>query len=84
VHCSLLRSRLEFQEALRQIYAIFISTIIREKFMVDVMELLRKKEQELVKVKRQVEALRIAAPLLGENDPVEATVGAPIGREKSN
>jgi len=33
--------------------------------MRDVMELLRSKEQELVKVKRQVEALRIAAPLLG-------------------
>jgi hypothetical protein len=33
--------------------------------MKDVMELLRAKEQELLKVKRQVEALRIAAPLLG-------------------
>jgi hypothetical protein len=33
--------------------------------MRDVTELLRSKEQELVKVKRQVEALRIAAPLLG-------------------
>jgi hypothetical protein len=33
--------------------------------MRDVMELLRAKEQELLKVKRQVEALRIAAPLLG-------------------
>jgi hypothetical protein len=33
--------------------------------MRDVMELLRAKEQELSKVKRQVEALRIAAPLLG-------------------
>jgi hypothetical protein len=38
--------------------------------MRDVMELLRAKEQELVKVKREVEALRIAAPLLGEGDPV--------------
>jgi hypothetical protein len=37
--------------------------------MRDVMELLRAKEQELVKVKRQVEALRIAAPLLaGDQD----------------
>jgi len=36
--------------------------------MRDVMELLRAKEQELVKVKRQVEALRIAAPLLGGSD----------------
>lgn len=32
--------------------------------MKDVMELLRSKEQELTKVKRQVEALRIALPLL--------------------
>ena len=37
--------------------------------MRDVMELLRAKEHELVKVKRQVEALRIAAPLLaGDQD----------------
>jgi hypothetical protein len=33
--------------------------------MKDVMALLRAKEEELLKVKRQVEALRIAAPLLG-------------------
>lgn len=32
------------------------------------MELLRAKEQELLKVKRQVEALRIAVPLLGGED----------------
>jgi hypothetical protein len=38
------------------------------------MELLRAKEQELLKVKRQVEALRIAAPLLGG----EETPGTPI------
>jgi hypothetical protein len=31
--------------------------------MRDVMELLRAKEQELLRVKRQVEALRIALPL---------------------
>jgi hypothetical protein len=37
--------------------------------MRDVMELLRAKEQELLKVKRQVEALRIALPLLGGEDP---------------
>ncbi len=38
--------------------------------MKDVMELLRAKEQELVRVKRQVEALRIALPLLRtEDDP---------------
>jgi hypothetical protein len=36
--------------------------------MRDVMELLRAKEQELSKVKRQVEALRIAAPLLAEKE----------------
>ena len=36
--------------------------------MKDVMELLRSKEQELSKVKRQVEALRIAAPLLGAEE----------------
>jgi hypothetical protein len=39
--------------------------------MRDVMELLRAKEQELLKVKRQVEALRIALPLLSaEEDPL--------------
>jgi hypothetical protein len=39
--------------------------------MRDVMELLRAKELELSKVKRQVEALRIALPLLGvEQDPL--------------
>ena len=36
--------------------------------MKDVMELLRSKEQELLRVKRQVEALRIALPLLSEAD----------------
>jgi hypothetical protein len=41
--------------------------------MRDVMELLRAKEQELLKVKRQVEALRIALPLLAtEDDPIAA------------
>jgi hypothetical protein len=52
--------------------------------MVDVMELLRKKEQELLKVKRQVEALRIAAPLLGEEDSAVAKVTPLISRETSN
>jgi hypothetical protein len=52
--------------------------------MVDVIELLRKKEQELSKVKRQVEALRIAAPLLGEDDPVAAPVKPLARRETSN
>jgi hypothetical protein len=42
-----------------------------ELLMKDVMELLRAKEQELSKVKRQVEALRIALPLLRtEDDPL--------------
>jgi hypothetical protein len=52
--------------------------------VIDVMELLRKKEQELSKVKRQVEALRIAAPLLGEDDPVAAAITPMTGRENSN
>lgn len=52
--------------------------------MVDVMELLRKKEQELLKVKRQVEALRIAAPLLGEDDPGTAPITSLAVRETSN
>jgi hypothetical protein len=38
----------------------------------DVLELLRNKEQELEKVKRQVEALRIALPLLEADDPSPA------------
>jgi hypothetical protein len=38
------------------------------ELMRDVMELLRTKEQELLKIKRQVEALRIAAPLLGSEE----------------
>ncbi|MGD1024497.1 MAG: hypothetical protein ABR880_17050 [Candidatus Sulfotelmatobacter sp.] len=37
--------------------------------MKDVMELLRAKEQELLKVRRQVEALRVALPLLSDEDP---------------
>jgi hypothetical protein len=37
--------------------------------MRDVMELLRAKEQELSKVRRQVDALRIALPLLSDEDP---------------
>jgi len=40
--------------------------------MKNVMELLRAKEQELLKVKRQVEALRTALPLLrSDDDPDE-------------
>ena len=45
--------------------------------MRDVMELLRSKEQELVKVKRQVEALRIAAPLLGGDQDQGASSNGP-------
>jgi hypothetical protein len=38
--------------------------------MKDVMEVLRSKERELIEVKRQVEALRLVAPLLqGEDKP---------------
>jgi hypothetical protein len=36
--------------------------------MRDIGELLRAKEQELLKVRRQVEALRIALPLLGAEE----------------
>jgi|HubBroStandDraft_4_1064222.scaffolds.fasta_scaffold32885_2 hypothetical protein len=46
--------------------------------MRDVMELLRAKEQELAKVKRQVEALRIAAPLLGGDDGSAALPTNPV------
>lgn len=46
--------------------------------MRDVMELLRAKEQELVKVKRQVEALRIAAPLLGGEEERNTSSSAPM------
>jgi|HubBroStandDraft_4_1064222.scaffolds.fasta_scaffold143734_3 hypothetical protein len=49
--------------------------------MRDVMELLRAKEQELLKVKRQVEALRIAAPLLAEQDQVPPANGAGVMKE---
>jgi hypothetical protein len=52
--------------------------------MRDVMELLRSKEQELIKVKRQVEALRIAAPLLGEDDPVVAATTPKTSKESNN
>jgi hypothetical protein len=51
--------------------------------MRDVMELLRAKEQELVRVKKQVEALRIAAPLLGDDDPVvAATTPKPLAAKE--
>lgn len=46
--------------------------------MRNVMELLRAKEQELLKVKRQVEALRIAAPLLGSEENPGASAMPPV------
>lgn len=45
--------------------------------MKDVMELLRTKEQELLRVKRQVEALRVALPLLSEADEPMGASGQP-------
>jgi len=48
--------------------------------MRDVMELLRAKEQELLKLRRQVEALRVAAPLLGEEDQRETSAGKMAAR----
>jgi hypothetical protein len=42
--------------------------------MKDVMELLRAKEQEMLKVKRQVEALKIALPLLTADEEKQATM----------
>jgi hypothetical protein len=49
--------------------------------MRDVMDLLRAKEQELSKVKRQVEALRIAAPLLGGEQDQAPSNGPAIAKE---
>ena len=70
VHCFERRAGLHLSDKL--IKAIYVAAILRRISMRDVMELLRAKEQELVKVKRQVEALRIAAPLLG-GDQDQAT-----------
>ncbi len=53
--------------------------------MKNVMELLRAKEQELLKVKRQVEALRVAAPLLrSDDDPAEPAPPQPVARGTSH
>ena len=41
--------------------------------MKDVMEVLRAREQELMRVKEEVEALRVAAPLLGDEDDFAPT-----------
>jgi hypothetical protein len=45
--------------------------------MKDVMEVLRAREQELMRVKEEVEALRVAAPLLGEEE--DLAVASPAG-----
>jgi hypothetical protein len=56
-----------------------------DEIMRDVMELLRAKEQELLKLKRQVEALRVAAPLLGgEEDKGEASSTAKMSARGAN
>jgi hypothetical protein len=53
--------------------------------MKDVMELLRAKEQELSKIKKQVEALRIAAPLLRtEDDPIMPSTSTTANRLAGN
>ena len=52
--------------------------------MRDVMEILRSKEQELLKVKRQVEALRIAAPLLGGEEDKSAPSNGPMAMKGTN
>ncbi len=49
--------------------------------MRDVMELLRAKEQELLKVKRQVEALRVALPLLIGDEDQHGPVSAPTNNK---
>jgi hypothetical protein len=51
--------------------------------MKDVMELLRAKEQELVKVKKQVEALRIAAPLLGADEDQHGSGLSPVNNRSA-
>lgn len=50
--------------------------------MKDVMEVLRARERDLIRVKEEIEALRVAAPLLGdEEDFVPASpAGAPEKR----
>lgn len=52
--------------------------------MKDVMELLRAKEQELLNVKRQIEALRIAAPLLGREEEKTAPSNGQIAAKGAN
>jgi hypothetical protein len=52
--------------------------------MRDVMDLLRAKEQELSKVKKQVEALRIAAPLLGGEESPGSSLKTLAAVERPN
>jgi len=52
--------------------------------MRDVMELLRAKEQELLKVKRQVEALRVAAPLLGDQEQAPSSNGPSMVKDSNH
>ena len=51
--------------------------------MRDVMELLRAKEQEVVRVKRQIEALRVAAPLLSGEEDTFASAAASMAAKNS-
>jgi hypothetical protein len=63
---------------------LFIRKLSESRIMRNVIEILRAKEEELSKVKRQVEALRIAAPLLGEDDPVVAATTPMTPRKTEN
>jgi hypothetical protein len=47
------------------------------------MELLRAKEQEVVRVKRQIEALRVAAPLLSGEEDTFASAAASMAAKNS-
>jgi hypothetical protein len=52
--------------------------------MKDVMELLRAKEQEMLKVKRQVEALKFALPLLTADEDHHAPATMPSRKEQGS
>jgi len=78
VYCSPNNVVLQLYECVVDVSAL-ITALLENKAMKDVMELLRVKEQELLKLKRQVEALRIAAPLLGgEEDKAGSSNGAGV------
>ncbi|HVI09788.1 MAG TPA: hypothetical protein VND65_15995 [Candidatus Binatia bacterium] len=53
--------------------------------MKDVFEVLRAKEQEMLKLKRQIEALRVAAPLLSGEEDDDTMLPKPVAasREKT-